>query len=200
VNSTLRVLLIPTRKIISNSLKTLIETDRLLLREITHDDIEDLLTLHSNPEVQKYTGEPVVESLAEIEKAIDGRIKHYKKFGFGRWATFLKKDMQFVGWAGLLYLPEFDEIDLGYRFLPEYWGLGIATEASHAILKYGFNTLHLKKIIAIAMKEHKASIRVMEKIGMEFYKYAPYELGAKDAAWYWCDQKIFSKKSTQNPK
>lgn len=174
-------------------METIIETERLLLREITPNDKEALFKLHSNPEVQKYTGEPVVKSIEEIEKAILGRIKHYKKYGFGRWATFLKKEMQFVGWAGLLYLPEFDEIDLGYRFLPEYWGLGIATEASYAILKYGFDTLRLKKIIAIALKENKASIRVMEKVGMEFYKYAPYELGAADAAWYYCDQKLLSK-------
>ncbi len=178
-------------------MKTLIETERLLLREITLEDKEDLFKLHSDPEVQKYTGEAVVESLEEMDKAILGRINHYEKYGFGRWATFLKEGTQFVGWAGLLYLPEFDEIDLGYRFLPEYWGLGIATEASHAILKYGFDTLNLKRIIAIAMKENKASIRVMEKVGMEFYQYAPYELGAKDAAWYWCDQKLFSKNKVE---
>ncbi|MGB5647002.1 GNAT family N-acetyltransferase [Muriicola sp.] len=174
-------------------MKTLIETERLLLREITLDDKEDLFTLHSHPEVQKYTGEPVVESLDEMEKAILGRIAHYKKYGFGRWATILKEGMQFVGWAGLLYLPEFDEIDLGYRFLPKYWGAGIATEASHAILTHGFTTLKLKKIIAIAMKENKASIRVMEKVGMEFFQFAPYEPGGEDVVWYRCDKKLLSK-------
>jgi ribosomal-protein-alanine N-acetyltransferase len=167
----------------------LIESDRLLLRKITLDDKDDLFKLHSNLAVQKYTGEPVVESVEEIETAIRARINNYKKYGYGRWAVILKNEMQFIGWAGLAYLPEFDEIDLGYRFLPEYWGAGIATEASRAILTYGFDTLKLKKIIAIAMKEHKASIRVMEKVGMEFDKFAPYESGSQDAAWYWCNQK-----------
>jgi ribosomal-protein-alanine N-acetyltransferase len=171
----------------------LIETERLLLRRITLGDKEDLFKLHSNLAVQKYTGEPVVDSIEEIETAIHTRIKNYKKYGYGRWATILKNGMQFVGWAGLAYLPEFDEIDLGYRFLPEYWGAGIATEASQAILTYGFDTLKLEKIIAIAMKEHKASIRVMEKVGMEFDKFAPYELGSQDAAWYWCKQKRITK-------
>jgi len=177
----------------SNKVKTLIETERLLLREITLDDKEELFKLHSNPVVQNYTGEPVVESIEEIEKAIWTRINNYEKYGFGRWATVLKNGMHFVGWAGLAYLPEFDEIDLGYRFLPEYWGLGIATEASRAILTYGFDSLKLRKIIAIAMKENKASIRVMEKVGMEFYKYAPYELGSEDAVWYRCDKKFITK-------
>jgi len=173
--------------------KTLIETERLLLREITLHDKEILFKLHSDPEVQKYTGEPVVASIEEIEKAIRARINNYKKYGYGRWATILKEGMQFVGWAGLAYLPEFDEIDLGYRFLPEYWGVGLATEASRAILAYGFNTLNVKKIVAIAMKEHKASIRVMQKVGMEFEKFAPYELGSEDAVWYWCNKELLTK-------
>ncbi len=178
---------------INNKEKILIETERLLLREITLDDKEELFKLHSNPEVQKYTGEPVVESIEEIEKAIKTRISNYEKYGFGRWATFLKNDMQFVGWAGLAYLPEFDEIDLGYRFLPQYWGKGIATEASHAILAYGFDELKLRRIIAIAMKENKASIKVMEKVGMQFEKMAPYEIGSDDAIWYYCDQMLIKK-------
>lgn len=162
----------------------MIETERLILREITLDDKADLLRLHSNPEVQKYTGEPVVKSMKEMEKAIQERIENYKIYGYGRWATFLKNGMQFVGWAGLAYLPEFDEIDIGYRFFPEYWGKGIATEASRAILTYGFNELQLEKIIAIAMKENLGSIKVMEKIGMQFDKLAPYEEGSEDAIWY----------------
>ncbi|NNK90637.1 MAG: GNAT family N-acetyltransferase [Saprospiraceae bacterium] len=174
-------------------MEVLIETERLFLRDITLDDKEALFKLHSDPAVQKYTGEPVVESMEEIAKAIETRIIDYKKYGFGRWATILKSDKQFVGWAGLAYLPEFDEIDLGYRFLPEYWGMGIATEVSRAILNYGFEILNLKKIVAIALKENKASIRVMEKVGMEFYKIAPYEIGSKDAIWYRCNKELLTK-------
>ena len=178
-------------------MKIILETQRLILREITLDDTEALFKLHSDPSVQKYTGESVVKSIEEMEKAIENRIINYNKYGYGRWATILKSGKQFVGWAGLAYLPEFDEIDLGYRFLPEYWGLGIATEASKAILEYGFNQLGLKKIVAIAMKENKASIRVMEKVGMEFEKLAPYEPGTEDAIWYCCDNKLITKNKRQ---
>ena len=174
-------------------MKILIETKRLLLRKITLDDKEELFKLHSNSDVQKYTGEPLVESLEEMEQAIQTRINDYEKYGYGRWATFLKNGMQFIGWAGLAYLPEFDEIDLGYRFSPQYWGMGFATEASQAILTYGFDKLELRQIIAIAMKENKASIKVMEKVGMEFDKFAPYEPGGEDVVWYWCDKKLIIK-------
>jgi RimJ/RimL family protein N-acetyltransferase len=173
--------------------KYLIETERLLFRKITQADKEELFKLHSNLAVQKYTGEPIVKYRAEIEKAIQTRISDYEKYGFGRWATILKNGMQFVGWAGLAYLPEFDEIDLGYPLLPEYWESGIATEASHTILIYGFRALKLEKIIAIAMKENKASIKVLEKAGMEFDKFAPYEIGSEDAVWYTCDKHLILK-------
>ncbi|QKX06132.1 GNAT family N-acetyltransferase [Aquimarina sp. TRL1] len=174
-------------------MSVLIETERLVLREITLDDKEALFRLHADPIVQQYTGEPVVQSVEEIVQAIKGRISNYKRYGFGRWATILKSEQQCVGWAGLAYLPEFDEIDLGYRFLPEYWGLGIATEAARAILQYGFDTLKLEKIIAIAMKENVASINVMKKIGMKFDRLAPYEPGSKDAIWYSCTNKLIAR-------
>ncbi len=174
-------------------MKPLIETDRLVLREISLNDKEEMFRLHSNPDVQKYTGEPPVTTIEEMEAAIQTRVKDYKKYGYGRWATFKKNKMQFIGWAGLAYLPEFDEIDLGYRFLPQYWGMGYATEVSHAILKYGFDVFNIKRIIAIAMKENVASIRVMEKVGMQFDKFAPYEPNGEDVVWYWSNKEMINR-------
>lgn len=162
-----------------------------MLREIQLEDVNELFRLHSNPEVQKYTGEAPLTSLEEMRAAIARREAHYREHGFGRWATFIKEENQFVGWAGLAYLPEFDEIDLGYRLLPEFWGQGMATEASEAILQYGFETLGLQRIVAIAMRDNVASIRVMEKVGMQFEKWAPYEPGGDDVAWYVSEPNIF---------
>ncbi len=164
--------------------KTLIHTERLLLREITYEDKDELFELHTDPEVQKWTGEPVVESMKEIEEAIAGRHNDYKQYGFGRLATIQKATNEFIGWAGLTYLPEFDKIDIGYRFKKKYWGRGFATEASKAIIDHGFNVLKLDLIIAIAMPENKASIRVMEKAGMIYDKQAPYDEVIQDAIWY----------------
>ncbi|WP_297798102.1 GNAT family N-acetyltransferase [uncultured Eudoraea sp.] len=171
----------------------MIETERLWLRKITLEDQEELFELHSDPEVQKYTGEPVLESMEEIVKSIAGRIKDYNEVGFGRLAVIIKATNEFIGWAGLTYLPEFDEVDLGYRFKKEFWGKGFATEASKAILEYGFNELGLEKIVAIAIPEHKASIKVMQKAGMKFYKHAPYEEGSEDAIWYQIDKTAYDK-------
>lgn len=178
---------------------TIIETERLILRELEAADCEDMLTLHSSPQVQKYTGEPVVNSLAEVKKSLEiNTFADYKNHRFGRLAVIYKPDNKFIGWAGLKYLPEFDEVDIGYRYLNNYWGIGIATEASLALLKYGFESLKLKTIIAIAMKENKASIRVMEKVGMTFWKLAPYEEGEEDAVWYTVDKTQYKQRFTSS--
>jgi len=162
-----------------------LETKRLILRETTPEDVENMFRLHSNVDVQKYTGDKTVHTIDEIEKMLTYKEKEYQEIGFGRWVTILKEGNQFVGWAGLKYLDDINEVDLGYRFLPEYWGMGIATEASKAILEYGFNKLNLKKIIALAIPENKPSVRVMEKVGMEFDKIGPYEsCGIDTAVWY----------------
>ena len=169
----------------------ILKTSRLILTEITLEHLHEMYEMYTNPKVHQYTGEPMMTSIQQMAEAIEWRIKNYSKFGYGRWATFLKDQNTFIGWAGLAYLPEFNEIDLGYRFLPQFWGYGYATEASKAILHYGFERLNLEKIIAIAMKENKASIRVMEKVGMQFDKYAPYDPGGEDVIWYQSNPLLF---------
>ena len=169
------------------------ETKRLIIREMEPADASDMLRLHSHPRVQQYTGDPTIFTFEGIQKKIQEKIEEYKKYGYGRWIIILKDKMQFVGWAGLSYLPEFDEIDIGYRFLPEFWGKGLATEASKAILTYGFDELRLERIIAMAMEENTASIRVMQKVGMQFEKRAPYEPGSRDVVWYSIGQDDYRK-------
>ena len=101
---------------------SMIETKRLILREITFDDKEILFQLHSDPLVQKWTGEPVVETMEEIMQSIRGRLHDYSTYGYGRLAVIEKQSDALIGWAGLTYLPEFDKVDLGYRFQKQYWG------------------------------------------------------------------------------
>lgn len=71
-------------------MQTIIETERLLLREIVVEDKEQMYLLHSEPEVQKYTGEPVMTSMEAMAEAIQVRSSNYQKDGYGRWATILK--------------------------------------------------------------------------------------------------------------
>ena len=108
----------------------------------------------------------------------------YKKYGYGRLAAIFKPENKIIGFAGLKYLPEFKETDIGFRFLPEYWGKGIATEVSVAIIRYGFEILKLENIIGIADPMNIGSCRVLEKVGLNFYKFDTYDEDDKKYNWY----------------
>ena len=109
----------------------IIETERILLREFKETDAEAVFAFSSNKEVHKYTGDELVASMERAKEIItDIWFTDYKKYGYGRWAVVYKPEDKVIGFAGLKYLPEIGETDIGYRFLPSYWGKGIASEVS----------------------------------------------------------------------
>ena len=164
---------------------SIIETDRLILREFVESDFEAVYEFSSNKEVQKYTGDTLIASFEDAKELIKNVWhKDYQTYGYGRWATIYKPDNKLIGFAGLKYLPEFNATDIGFRFLPEYWGKGIATEASVEIIDYGFKQLNLGRIIGIAMPENVGSSKVLEKIGLSYYKTADYDGDGKEYLWY----------------
>ncbi len=142
------------------------ETARLQHRAFTVEDASAFFALNGNPEVMRFTGEPMVPSLDAAREAIAGH-PDFETVGFGRWACVLKETQAVIGFCGLKYLADLDEVDVGYRFLPEYWGRGLATEACLASLEFGFTTLRLDHIIGLVLPENTASIRVLEKVGMQ---------------------------------
>lgn len=146
----------------------LFESERLRFREFNYDDADNLYQLNLDPEVIKYTGDPPFESI-ETARLFIYNYKDYKLNGFGRWAAELKTDGKFIGWSGLKQI-ESHTVDLGYRFLKAEWGKGYATEAAMACLNYGFEKLAMMEIIARADKENLASLKVIEKLGMVYYK------------------------------
>lgn len=130
------------------------ETPRLILRQFTKDDSKLILQLNSDPEIVKYVHEPILTEL--------------KDDNLGRWATYTKNNNEFIGWCGLKYRAELDEIDLGYRLIKKAWGMGFATEAAKHTLDHGISKLNIDLITGRAHVENIASIKVLEKIGMQF--------------------------------
>lgn len=146
-----------------------IETERLILRPHTPDDILPSYHMNLDAEVSKYTGDGGVVSLSEIERRIkEDVLGDYKKYGFGRFAVELKSEKKFIGFAGLKYLEDLKEVDLGYRLIKAYWGRGYATEASRASIEFGFNDLNLERIMAMVLPDNKASVNVLHKLGFTF--------------------------------
>ncbi|AFD06369.1 GNAT family N-acetyltransferase [Solitalea canadensis] len=159
-----------------NNAPILFESDRLLFREFTPEDARGMFELNLAPEVLKFTGDAPFNSIDEARSFITNYTQ-YQDRGYGRWTVLLKDTNEYLGWCGLKYIPEYMDIDLGYRFLRKYWGQGMATEASKATLSYGFNHLNMDRIVGRAHVDNHASIRVLEKAGLSFEKEMEYDIG-----------------------
>jgi RimJ/RimL family protein N-acetyltransferase len=148
-----------------------LETPRLLLRPFTRGDAEDHARIYAKPEVTRFlAGGPFLGEMATARSraALELFVNHWKEHGFGVWAVIDKLSGALIGQCGLKYLPDHPDVEILYAFDTPYWGQGIATEAGEAALRQGFGVTRLDRIVAVAMPEHRASHRVMEKLGMRY--------------------------------
>lgn len=150
-------------------MKKILETGRLLLRELHADDAADFYRLNLNPNVIRYTGDTAFRNVEEAKKFLEN-YAGYIVNGYGRWAVIHKESHEFIGWCGLKYNSTSGETDIGFRFFEEEWNKGFATESAKACIDYGFTNLNLETIIGRAMQENKASINVLEKTGLQFVR------------------------------
>lgn len=148
-----------------------IETERLILRPFTLSDAPQTFLMNSDPAVMKYIPGEHYQSVEEVRKMIQKNVlDDYEKYGFGRLAITLKTSNDLIGFTGLKYNDDFEEVDLGYRLIKKYWGQGIATEASGPALQYGFDQLEMKRIVALAYEENTGSVNIMKKLDMVYEK------------------------------
>ncbi|MEM9921622.1 MAG: GNAT family N-acetyltransferase [Bacteroidota bacterium] len=147
----------------------IIQTDRLVLRQFEAKDANGFYEMNADPEVIRHTGDLPFTSVEAAQLFIES-YDHYQQYGFGRWTVLDRQKEEYLGFCGLKYSPDKQEVDLGFRLIRRYWGLGYATEAAMACLNYGFEHLQMEKIVGRARKDNPASIRVLEKIGMHFQK------------------------------
>ncbi len=163
-------------------MKKILETDRLYLRQFVKGDTPDLFQLNNTPKVLKFTGDVPFESSQETQDFIDNYFKNTyhnpidgSPTNLGRLAVMRKKDHVFLGWCGLRFNSDSNEVDLGFRFHEYFWNQGFATESAQAVIHYAFNTLRLPKIIAQAHIENKASQEVLAKCGFIVDKEISYD-------------------------
>jgi len=147
-------------------IRTSLETARLRLRLFTHDDLQIMFKLNSDPEVIKYADTPVRDMEEVRERLEQGPLSDYEKYGYGRFAVELKETGKVIGFCGIKYLPEIDLPEVGFRYLKEYWGRGIGTEAANACVEFAREDLKIRKLVALIIPENIASIKVAEKLGM----------------------------------
>lgn len=170
-------------------IKKAMETSRLIVRELMPEDAERLFLLDSCEEVMKFIGVPVVKEIAETAENIRKIRKQYAQNGTGRWAVIEKESNLLIGWCGLKFLTENingykNVYDLGYRFLPEYWGKGYATESASAFLNYGFAELGMPIIYAHAHSGNEDSNKILKKLGFRQAEKFTDDLDGAECYWY----------------
>ena len=149
-------------------MNVVIETERLLLRTFTELDATLIYELNHDPDVTRYTHDHIKNPDKASEILIKNILPQYALYNYGRWAVHLKPGLEFLGWCGLKYRAELNEIDLGYRFKKEFRRNGYATEAAYASIKYGFQKLNLIRIVGRAEIDNTSSWKVLEKCGMTY--------------------------------
>jgi [ribosomal protein S5]-alanine N-acetyltransferase len=145
-----------------------LETDRTFMRPFEDDDLVDLSVIFSDPQVMLYTatGRPKTPSMSA--NYLHCQQDHQEIYGFSLGAVIRRSDQRLIGQCGLARLHQTQETVLGYTFAQDCWGYGYATETTIAWLKFAFDQLQLPKIMAAVKSDNRASLRVLDKLGMSY--------------------------------
>ena len=151
-----------------------LETERLILRQFTEDDVDNLVELDGDPEVMHFVTGGLATPRHEIEEdVLPAFLAYHERFaGYGFWAAIERSSGAFLGWFHLR--PATDapsgEVELGYRLHKSAWGKGYATEGSRALIDEGFAEHGVERVVAYTMVVHAASRRVLEKAGLRYVR------------------------------
>lgn len=142
-------------------------TQRLLLRRRCLADLDAVCAMDARPEVMAYIMDGSVPEPVEHRRKLAVRFAVDHGPGLGIWSVFPREAPDhFLGWVALHPLPGWDDVEIGWRFAPEYWGQGYASEAAAAAMAHGLLTLGLQRIVAVLQDANLRSRRVCEKLGM----------------------------------
>ncbi len=147
----------------------ILETDRLIVRWLSTDDAEFILQLLNEPSWLRFIGDKGVRTIEDARNYIsNGPMEMYSRLGFGLYLVELKEDGSSIGICGLIKRDSLEDVDIGFAFLPKYWGKGYAYEAASAVMEYGKRALGLRRIVAITSTENYVSGKLLERLGFNF--------------------------------
>ncbi len=145
-------------------------TERLILRAPTADDLDSLFAIYGDPQTHQFNPFGPLTRIEQAQALLDGWIAHWQSEGYGQWAITIRDHPdQVIGFGGIDARRYQDvlRLNLGYRFGVQAWGRGYATELSQAALDFAFGELQVAEVFAVVRPQHHASIRVLEKAGMQ---------------------------------
>lgn len=149
----------------------ILETDRLLIAELTTADAPFILELVNSPGWLQFVGDRNIKDLAAAQSyIINGPMVSYAAFGHGLYIVTLKNKQVSIGLCGIIKRNTLPDADIGFALLPAYTGNGYALEAASAVLQYAKEILQLKKILAITLEANHRSISLLFKLGLVFEK------------------------------
>jgi ribosomal-protein-alanine N-acetyltransferase len=159
----------------------MLETERLVLRNWLQSDVNSYMILAKDVGYNCFSrpGHFLVHTTEEAKQKIQDRIILFNERKLGKFPIFLRETREFIGTCGLepFELAGKPEVELGYRLCLKHWGQGYATESAVAALRYGFGDLNLIKIMAFALPQNSASLRILEKLGFQYlYDFVHVEL------------------------
>lgn len=154
----------------------ILQTERLLIRQFTCDDLDALALILADEQVMRFSVSGPLRKMQVAELLQNRIIPHYDQFGFGLYAVVDRVDERLIGGVGLLsqLIENEERVELTYRLAPEYWGKGLATEAAGAICQYAIEQYHLNEIISIIDPQNIRSLEVAKRVGMQFCQEATF--------------------------
>ena len=152
-----------------------LDTERLRLRPFEMADLDALHQQWTAPGVRRYLWDDEVIPRETVEAVIRSSLDSFAAKGYGFWALLSKEGGELIGFCGLRAAGEEEKIELLYGLSEGWWGRGLAVEASQAVIAYGRAKCGLTRILAITDAPNRASVRVMEKLGMKFDKRALHD-------------------------
>jgi len=150
-----------------------LHTERLTLAPFRPEDAAALHRIYGVEGVLQYFPDPNPPPLERVRRSVALHLEHWGKYGYGNWGILPAGETALVGWAGLQYVPELEETEVGYLLDRPFWGKGYATEAARASIRFGFEQIGLEHLIALVHPENIASQRVLEKCGLVYEKTIP---------------------------
>jgi [ribosomal protein S5]-alanine N-acetyltransferase len=146
----------------------MLETARMRLLPWQPDDWLLLRPIAADPQVMRYISDGNPWPDERTREFVGRQIRHFDQLGYCLWKLLLKETSEMIGFCGLQPLDGTAETEIGWWLARAWWGRGLATEAARTALLDGFERATLERIVAVAVAANRASIHVMEKMGMKY--------------------------------
>jgi len=146
-----------------------LQSKNIVLREVCLSDDEFILELINQPAWKKYISDHSIDTLDQTRDYIESRlIAQYRLHGYGLWVVESNDEKTPIGLCGLIKRDYLDYVDLGFGFIPRYWGKSFAYEASVMCLDYAFNVIKSDRVLAVTVPENGNSINLLDRLGFKY--------------------------------